>query len=78
MNEYKLKAGFKHFYGTSLHHYKQSLRLNKARQLIHETDKTMTEIAYELEYTYSQHFQCAFKLRFGIQPNVKENVVLSM
>ncbi|ASZ13911.1 helix-turn-helix domain-containing protein [Chitinophaga pendula] len=69
LNEYKLKAGFKQFFGVSVLNYIQHLRMEKAHQLIKETEKTMSEIAYELGYTHSQHFQRAFKKKFGIPPN---------
>lgn len=69
LNEYKLKAGFKQFFGTSILTYTQNLRMEKAQRLIKETDKTMSEIAYELGYAHSQHFQRAFRKKFGVPPN---------
>lgn len=69
LNEYKLKAGFKQLYGTSVLNYALNLRLEQAQKLIKETEKTISEIAYELGYTHSQHFQRAFKKKFGITPN---------
>lgn len=69
LNEYKLKAGFKQLYGTSVLNYALNLRLEQAQQMIKDTDKTISEIAYELGYAHSQHFQRAFKKKFGITPN---------
>ncbi|MCW3463156.1 helix-turn-helix transcriptional regulator [Chitinophaga nivalis] len=69
LNEYKLKAGFKQIFGTTVSNYAQGIRLEKAQQLIRDTDMTMSEIAYDLGYAHSQHFQRAFKQKFGVTPN---------
>ncbi|HVI45364.1 MAG TPA: AraC family transcriptional regulator [Chitinophaga sp.] len=69
LNEYKLKAGFRQVFGTTVSDYIRDLRMKKAEELIRGTDMTMTEIAYDLGYTHSQHFQRAFKQKFGITPN---------
>lgn len=69
LNEYKLKAGFKQLYGTSILNYALNIRLEQAQIMIKETEKTISEIAYELGYAHPQHFQRAFKKKFGCTPN---------
>jgi AraC-like DNA-binding protein len=46
----------------------QEERLKLAKQLIFEGEKNISTIAYELGYAYPQHFQRAFKQRFGVTP----------
>ena len=43
-------------------------RLQMARTAIYTKEKTITEIAYELGFSHSQHFHRAFKKRFGETP----------
>ena len=49
---------------------KQAVRdiRTEARRLIYEGAKNMSVIAYELGYAHPQHFQRAFKKRFGVTP----------
>ncbi|MEK6495359.1 AraC family transcriptional regulator [Myroides odoratimimus] len=70
LNEYKLKKGFKQLYGMSMTNYLQNVRMSKAKILLQETDKTISEIAYELGFSHSQHFHRAFKKTFDTVPSV--------
>jgi len=70
LNEYKLKKGFKQLYGISMTSYLQNLRMSKAKELLQDTDKTISEIAYELGFSHSQHFHRAFKKTFDTVPSV--------
>lgn len=70
LNEYKLKKGFKQLYGMSMSSYLQNIRMSKAKVLLQETDKTISEIAYELGFSHSQHFHRAFKKTFDTVPSV--------
>ena len=53
--------------------YVQEQRMSLAKDLIVNTDKTISEIAYELGYAHSQHFHRAFKKRFGVVARVFKN-----
>lgn len=68
LNEYKLKRGFKALFGTTVFAYLTAQRLELARRLLLDTDKTAAEVALELGYTTPQHFSQAFKQRFGVPP----------
>jgi len=46
----------------------QEERMKRAKQLIFEGEKNISAIAYELGYAHPQHFQRAFKQRFGVTP----------
>lgn len=55
--------------GTSPQEYIQSILLDFAKERIASTNRTMSEIAYELGFQYPQHFGRLFKKRVGMTPN---------
>jgi AraC family transcriptional activator of pyochelin receptor len=69
LNEYKLKRGFKETFRTTVFGYLTEQRLLLARQYLCDTRKTAAEIAFELGYSTPQHFNNAFKKRFGATPD---------
>lgn len=74
LNEYKLKRGFKEMFRTTVFGYLTEQRLLLARQTLLDTRKTAAEISYELGYSTPQHFNNAFKKRFGETPqSVRKN-----
>ena len=74
LNEYKLKRGFKELFRTTVFGYLAEQRLLLARQYLQDTQKTAAEIAAELGYATPQHFNNAFKKRFGTPPvKVRKN-----
>jgi AraC-like DNA-binding protein len=68
LNEYKLKRGFKELFRTTVFGYLAEQRLLLARQYLQDTQKAAAEIAAELGYATPQHFNNAFKKRFGTPP----------
>jgi AraC-like DNA-binding protein len=73
LNEYKLKRGFKEIFHTTVFGYLADQRLHLAKQYLRDTQKTAAEIALELGYATPQHFNNAFKKRFGITPHSVRN-----
>jgi AraC-like DNA-binding protein len=74
LNEYKLKRGFKETFNTTVFGYLADQRLNLAQQYLRDTDKTAAEISAELGYCTPQHFNNAFKRKFGFTPySVRNN-----
>jgi AraC family transcriptional regulator, transcriptional activator of the genes for pyochelin and ferripyochelin receptors len=74
LNEYKLKQGFKEMFNTTLFNYLTEQRLHLAHQLLCDTSKTVADISVELGYATAQHFNNAFKKKFGVTPlGVKNN-----
>ncbi|MEM7486497.1 MAG: helix-turn-helix domain-containing protein [Bacteroidota bacterium] len=47
--------------------------LEKAKNLIQSTDKTIAEIAYEIGFEYPQYFSVFFKKKTGVTPTVFRN-----
>lgn len=47
----------------------QNKIINQAKEWILSTDKTVSQIAYELGFQYSQHFNRIFKKNVGCTPN---------
>ena len=68
LNEYKLKKGFKETFNNTVFGYLTDQRLQLAWQYLRDTEKTAAEISYELGYATPQHFNNAFKKKFGITP----------
>ena len=73
LNEYKLKRGFKETFNTTVFGYLTEQRLHLAQQYLRDSSKTAAEIAAELGYATPQHFNNAFKKRFGITPYLVRN-----
>lgn len=68
INDFKLKKGFKTLYGKTVFGYIYELRMQKARQLLQESNYSLGEIAESCGYSYTQHFITAFKKNYGITP----------
>jgi len=54
--------------GYSVNDYIINVRLKKARHLILNTDKTISEIAAEVGFSSATYFSTAFKSRFNLSP----------
>lgn len=70
INEYKLKKGFKELYGCTVFEMLLKLRMERARQMLLETDLSVTEIGYRAGYSSGSHFSDAFRKHFGFAPNI--------
>lgn len=63
-----LRAAFRAETGTTLGQYHLGLRLDEARQLLVQTDLTITEIAERTGFCNQKHFSSIFKRKTGISP----------
>lgn len=61
MNSNKLKYGFKQQFGISVHAFQVQLRMEKAKELLKETDIPIKEIALITGYRNTSSFSVAFK-----------------
>ncbi|WP_160716177.1 helix-turn-helix domain-containing protein [Chitinophaga solisilvae] len=74
LNEYKLKRGFKEEFNNTVFGYLTDQRLQLAHRYLRDTGKTAAEISAELGYSTPQHFNNAFKKKFGFTPfSVRNN-----
>ena len=73
LNEYKLKRGFKETFNTTVFGYLTEQRLQLAHRYLLDTQKTAAEISAELGYSTPQHFNNAFRKKFGITPHSVRN-----
>ncbi|GAA4341752.1 hypothetical protein GCM10023149_54250 [Mucilaginibacter gynuensis] len=69
LNEFKLKRGFKAYYGITIYGYVTRLKMEKARHLIIDQKKTIREVTYEVGFKHQSHLSEAFKKYFGILPS---------
>lgn len=53
---------------SALEHIQLKL-IDTAKELVYDTSKSVSEIAYELGFKYPQHFSRLFKKRVGVSPN---------
>ena len=68
INEFKLKKGFKHLFGTTVYDYLTSLRMEKAKQMLLETDLRFDEISELVGFADRASFDKAFKKHFSYTP----------
>ncbi|OKH20893.1 hypothetical protein NIES593_17350 [Hydrococcus rivularis NIES-593] len=69
LNHHQLKQGFHDVFGTTVFGYLHDYRMEKARQLLCETNLRVTAIACTVGYANPGHFAAAFKRKFGITPS---------
>lgn len=68
LNEYKLKRGFKHCFGTTVLEYIVSKRMEMAAVLVDSGDYKVKDIAWMVGYANASHFIDSFKRHFGHTP----------
>lgn len=59
---------FKKYAGTNIHHYLHQLRVQRAKYLLHNTTKSIKDIAEEIGYTDAFYFSRMFKKIVGSAP----------
>lgn len=69
INDYKLKAGFKELYGTTVFGYVRSLKMNAARQLLESGQANVSSAAASVGYSNLSHFAAAYRKMFGYNPS---------
>ncbi|MDG1881512.1 MAG: AraC family transcriptional regulator [Schleiferiaceae bacterium] len=68
LNQYRLKAGFKEIYGTTVYGYAMDTRLNHARRMLNQGGQSVNDVAFNIGYTNPSHFIAAFKKKYGTTP----------
>ena len=70
LNDFKLKRGFVKLFGLGPYEFLLQARMNRARELILDSDKSIKEIAALTGYTLLSSFTTAFKKRFHCTPGL--------
>lgn len=68
LNDFMLKQGFHHCFGTTVFSVLRDRRLEMARQMLAEQEITVAEVAHQIGYASVRAFARAFKKRFGSSP----------
>ncbi len=69
LNEFKLRRGFKEYFGTTVYDYITRLRMEHARKLLVEERMTIAEVSNEVGFSHQNNFSIAFKKYFGLPPS---------
>ena len=69
-----LKRCFKGVYGTTIHQYLKECRINAAKHLLQESDRSVLEIANAVGYENGSKFTSAFKEATGVTPSAYRKV----
>ena len=69
VSESQIYRKIKAITGKSTAVYIRSIRLQKGKELIQSTDKTISEIAYDVGFNDPSWFSRAFKEEFGYSPS---------
>lgn len=73
LNDYKLKQGFRHVFGTTVFGYLQTHRMERAKQLLIEPTFNIAEVAQAMGYASQSYFCRMFKQQFGMTPRRYRN-----
>jgi AraC-like DNA-binding protein len=69
VNRTKLQYGFKELFGISIDDYRITLRMEKAKELLEETEKSVKEISTLVGYRSMGSFSTMFKKTFMKSPS---------
>ncbi|MFN0049363.1 MAG: helix-turn-helix domain-containing protein [Cytophagales bacterium] len=69
ISETKLKAEFKHVYGTTMYQYFSNKQMNYAKELLTKKDISIKEVAFNLGFSNPSKFSAAFKKTHGFLPS---------
>lgn len=72
-NEFTLKKGFRELFGTTVFGFWNDIKMNQAKTMLLEADKSIYEVADVIGYKNPRHFSTAFKRKFGILPSQVKN-----
>lgn len=68
MSDRTLRRGFRELFGTTVMGYVVQQRMQRAEQLLRETDLMVTDVAHQVGYSNMGHFAATFRKQFGISP----------
>lgn len=68
LNEFKLKKAYKQFFQTTVFSHVHQLRMQKAKRMLEEGTRNVSEAAFFIGYNNVSSFCTEFKKRFGYSP----------
>ncbi len=68
INRHKLTTGFRQLFGTTVYTALKHFRLEKAKQMLHSGNTTVSEVALAVGYSNISHFCTLFQKQFGVLP----------
>jgi AraC-like DNA-binding protein len=69
LNEFKLRRGFKEYFGITVYDYITRLRMEKARKLLVDEQMSISEVSATVGFSHQNNFSIAFKKYFGLPPS---------
>ncbi len=69
LNDYKIKTGFRQAFGKTPHQTLTEMRLEKAKKLIEEGNKSISDVGTKVGYHNPGDFSAAFRKKFGSTPS---------
>jgi AraC family transcriptional regulator len=78
LSEFHFARLFKKITGSTPHAYLASLRLERARRLLAETDLSMGEIGARVGYTSQSHFTKVFRAATGLTPKAFREAAIKL
>ncbi len=68
INEFKLKSIFKQVYGITVMRYLRKCRMDRAQDMLVNTDLEIKEIAFLIGFKYAHHFSKVYQAHFHVLP----------
>jgi AraC-like DNA-binding protein len=68
LSKHKLQAGFQELTGLTVHNYILKVRVDKAKQMLADTDQPVKSIASAMGFKRPSHFICIFKEYTSLTP----------
>ncbi len=69
LNEFSLKKGFRETFHETIFGFVSKVKMQQAREMLLEGNKTVNEVSMLAGYKNPQHFTAAFRKHFGVPPS---------
>ena len=74
ISQSKLQYGFREIHNTTVSNFTRKVRLDKAKDLLLNSDLNVSEIVYTVGFTSRSYFSKIFKLQFGCNPSAYKSL----
>ena len=69
LTQAKLQEGFKLLFSRTVIEYLRHVRLEKARDLLNNTDYNISQVVYAIGFSSRSYFSKIFKRKYGLSPS---------